>query len=66
MKRLQKRQLDTPTKGLQWGGHLRLEDHGLAPRDGLDTGLRVEWYPVKGYLAHKKQRPPRTLQQDYA
>ena len=23
-------------------------------------------HAVQGYLAHKKQRPPRTLQQDYA
>ena len=23
------------------------------------------WRAVQGYLAHKKQRPPRTLQQEY-
>jgi hypothetical protein len=28
--------------------------------------LRVEVWEVQGYLAHKKQRPPSTLQQDYA
>ena len=36
------------------------------------VGRKLEWWRsksrrgVQGYLAHKKQRPPRTLQKDYA
>ena len=27
--------------------------------------MEQKWHTVQGYLAHKKQRPPSTLQYDY-
>ena len=41
-------------------GALRAQMPALNVEGGMLGG------PVQGYLAHKKQRPPGTLQQDYA
>ena len=44
---------------------LPAEGYGLLPEALLIVGFVAGW-ALKGYLAHKKQRPPTTLQYDYA
>ena len=43
----------------------RLNTDEFISHDG-DPLLRPIYLEIQGYLAYEKQRPPRTLQQDYA
>ena len=37
----------------------------LEPAEGFDVAAEDDLEAIQGYLAHKKQLPPTTLQQDY-